>query len=359
MPTAPPPNRVLLVSGPAAGGIRRHLDTLAAGLRGEDIRVSLAAPERLDADPELVRFDLTLGDRPRPVGAIHDLRTLRRCAAQWEPQLVHAHGVKAGLLSLIAFPRARLPVVITFHNLWSGAGALHPVLRLLIPRAAAAVTVSEAVRDSLESGGIALPNAVVIPNGVDLSAFPVQEPPRAAAPFTAAFLGRLTDEKGVQVLLETAGMLRSERGLRFVIAGRGPLQAQVAAAARSGSARIEYLGHQEDVLPVYQSAAVVLVPSLSEGLGLSAIEAMACGRPVIASRVGGLPEVISHNETGLFVPPADPAALARAIMELMRDPSLCARMGAAGRARVQELFTVQRMLRQVLTTYRRTAGSQK
>lgn len=355
MPTPPRPRRVLLVSGPASGGIRRHLDTLAAGLQGEGMRVALAAPEAFDSAADLVRFDLMLGPGPRPAAALKDLLTLRRAAAQWEPHLVHAHGLKAGLLSLLAFAGGPLPVVITFHNL-RGGGAMQPLLRLLIPRAAAAVAVSEAVRESLESAGIALPDAVVIPNGVDLSAFPVLKPAPAGDPFTAAFLGRLTDEKGVRILLQAAGLLRSERRIRFVVAGDGPLRAEVEAVSRTGPGRVEYLGHQEDVLGVYQPAAVIVVPSLSEGLGLTAIEAMASGRPVIASRVGGLPEVLLHNETGLFVPPADPEALARAIMALMQDPALRVQMAAAGRARVEELFTLDRMLRQVLITYRRAAG---
>ena len=106
---------------------------------------------------------------------------------------------------------------------------------------------------------------------------------------------------------------------------------------------MEFLGFRDDVPALLAQAAVVVVPSRSEGLGLSALEAMAAGKPVVASAVGGLREVVIHEETGLLVPPEDPAALAAALKSLLSAPERARKMGEAGRARVETEFDVEVM----------------
>jgi len=141
---------VLLVSGPAAGGIRGHLEALARGLPPREWRVAAALPPAVRLEAPIPRLPLDLGDRPRPLADARALLSLRAAAASLRPDLVHAHGVKAGLLALAAGLRA--PVVVTFHNLWRG-GLLTLPARLLLPRAAALVAVSGAVAGSLAAGG--------------------------------------------------------------------------------------------------------------------------------------------------------------------------------------------------------------
>ena len=112
--------------------------------------------------------------------------------------------------------------------------------------------------------------------------------------------------------------------------------------ARAGE-NVAFLGFVEDVPALLRQVAIVVVPSRSEGLGLSALEAMAADRPVVASSVGGLREVVVHGETGLLVPPEDPDALADALKSLLDDPARILKMGEAGRARVQAEFDVEAM----------------
>jgi len=111
------------------------------------------------------------------------------------------------------------------------------------------------------------------------------------------------------------------------------------------------VGFRRDVAACLAAADVVALPSLQEGLGVAALEAMAAGRPVVASRVGGLAEAVVHEETGLLVPPGDPTALATALARLARDPGLRARLGAAGRARVLAHYTAARMAEGTLACY--------
>lgn len=339
--------RVLLVSGPVAGGIRRHLESLARGLPPLGWEPALAAPASVPLGVPLPRFPVELGDRPRPAADMRALPALRRAAAEWRPDVIHAQGVKAALLCLLAFPGGAPPAVISFQNLWHG-GPLTVPLRLLAGRAAATVAITGAVRDSLASHGIPLRGLHVIPNGIDPTRFS-PAPARDEGPFTVAFLGRLTEEKGVPMLLEMARLLDPEAGIRLLVAGDGPLRGLVEQAAREGL--LTYLGQQEDAARVYHAADAVVMPSLSEGQGLTAVEAMACGLPVVASRVGGLAEVVLDSETGLLVPPGDAGAAAAAVRRLAAAAGLRAVMGTAGRRRVLEHFTEDVMLRRLTAVY--------
>ena len=346
-----PRQRILLVCGPAVGGMRRHVESLAAGLPGRGFEIAVAAPAAMELGLPNARFGLELGDRPRPASDLGALWELRQAVRDWRPALIHAHGVKAALLTLGARLPGRPPVVVTFHNLWHG-GPLTLPLRLVTQRAAAAVAVSEAVRERLATHGIRPRELTVIPNGLDLAAFPLTPPAPKSRPFTAAFLGRLTEEKGVLVLLEAAPLFLKTPDVRLVVVGDGPLHVAVEEAARRYGPRLTYLGHQHDVRAVYHAVDAVLIPSLSEGHPLTALEAMASGLPVVASRTGGLPEIVVEGETGVLVPPGDPRELADALVGLAKDRDRRRALGAAGRRRVEKEFAVERLLERLIEVYR-------
>ncbi len=145
----------------------------------------------------------------------------------------------------------------------------------------------------------------------------------------------------------------------MLAAGEGGEHAVLAARVRTLGldANVRFLGRVDDVASVLAAADVLVMPSRQEGLGVAALEAMAAGLPVIASRVGGLPEAVVDGATGLLVPPADVPALAAAIARLAADRALARRLGAAGRARVRERFTMAGMAAATLAVYRRLAES--
>jgi glycosyltransferase involved in cell wall biosynthesis len=266
--------------------------------------------------------------------------------------VIHAHGVKAALLTLLQpLTGENSPVVVTFHNLWQG-GALTLPLRLLMRRAAAGVAVSEAVRLRLEHSGIRPSMLTVIPNGVDLEAFSPSPVPPQSRPFTISFLGRLTEEKGVPELLSLVDRWPASVPARFLIAGDGPLRRAVSEAARAGSP-ICFLGHQQDPRVVYRQTDVVVMPSHSEGHPITALETMASGLPLVATQVGGLAEIIVAGETGLLVPPGNPAALLEALLGLASNRQRREAMGAAGRCRAEVEFGLTRMLDRLEALYRR------
>jgi glycosyltransferase involved in cell wall biosynthesis len=165
-------------------------------------------------------------------------------------------------------------------------------------------------------------------------------------------LGALERRKGHAVLLAAGERLAAEGvALRYVFCGDGSEHAALRAAAASLGDRVVFAGFQREVAACLEAADVVALPSLHEGLGVAALEAMAAGRPVVASRVGGLGEVVVDGVTGLLVPAGDATALARALARLARDAGLRVRLGRAGRERVLAGYTAARMADGTIACY--------
>jgi glycosyltransferase involved in cell wall biosynthesis len=171
-------------------------------------------------------------------------------------------------------------------------------------------------------------------------------------------LARLDKQKGLHYLLEAAALIPEAM---FVLAGEGPerpaLEAQTRALGLNH--RVVFLGYRDDVGDLLASCDLFVLPSLFEGLPLSVLEAMAAGKPVVATAIGGTDEAIVHGETGLLVHPADPVALARAIRTAVSDPVLSQRLGAAGRARAQQEFAAESMVRRITEIYDEILDSRK
>jgi glycosyltransferase involved in cell wall biosynthesis len=164
----------------------------------------------------------------------------------------------------------------------------------------------------------------------------------------------LVRRKGVDVLLAAVAALAPRSRSTLWVAGDGPERAELeSAAARLGIAeRVRFLGRRSDVPDLLEACDVFVLPARQEGLGVAALEAMARGRPVVASAVGGLAEIVIPERTGLLVPPDDAAALAAALDRLLADPGLARRLGAAGAARVAEHFLAEQMVSAYEALYR-------
>jgi len=167
-------------------------------------------------------------------------------------------------------------------------------------------------------------------------------------------VGWLTPVKGHRVLLEAVALLRRTwPRLCVVIVGDGPLREELKriASARGLAGAVRLLGTRADIPECLAGMDLYVQPSLNEGMGRALVEAMAAGRPVVASRVGGIPSLIEHRRTGLLVPPGDPDALAEAIAELITHPELARALGHAARQRIDATFSVAAMVRAVEAVY--------
>lgn len=282
------------------------------------------------------------------------LWSLRRHMRSWRPRIVHTHGALAGR---VAGRLSGARVIYTKHGMAAseeqaiqvrsaGALARRAAVRLFLDRI---VAVSDAVARSLTAQGARPERIHVIPGGVDLSAYP--STPQPLVPGVIGTLGRLQKEKGFDVLLDAMGQLRGEA--RLLLGGEGLLSEELPELSHvlGVADLVEFRGFVRDVPAFMAEMGLFVLSSRSEGLGLVLIEAMAAGRPVVATHVGGVPEVVVHGKTGLLVPPEDPNALAEAIRQVLADPDLAGRMGEAGRRRAELLYGADRMAEQTLALY--------
>jgi glycosyltransferase involved in cell wall biosynthesis len=270
-----------------------------------------------------------LGRRPwlGPPLLVTMTRALRRAAR--DADLVHVHWLHNAVAALLA----RKPYVVTLHGTDMALAARAPWLaRPLLRRARAVIAVSRALAEDAKRLGAR--NVHVIPNGIDLPAA-VREP---AEPPHVLFAARLAREKGVEELVAATD------GIPLVVAGDGPLRRLVPGALGFVS--------PAELARLYDEAAVVVCPSRREGFGVVCAEAMAHARPVVASAVGGLVDLVRHEETGLLVPPRDPRALRAALERLLGDRDLRERLGAAGRARVARACAWDEVTARTLAVYR-------
>jgi len=375
--------RILLAAQrfpPAIGGVDRHVQALAERLPAEGVEPVVVTtdlrtprPWRRFTSSELPpttpfrvfrHRPFSLLPLPNDLGIVSPGMLLR--LGKEPGALIHAHGFAqfptwAGAL---AAALRRLPLVVTPHSdpgrpRWGRAmfdalvkeGTLAPARRV--------IAETEMERRFLIRIGVPPERLRVIPGGIDLAACPPPIPrERAPAePLRVLFVGRVDfDQKGVDVLLEAAGRLAHRSDLEWRIVGEIWVPPEALLARRSrlpSTVRLTITGRRSEpeLDAEYRSADLLVVPSRFEPFGLVLLEGMARGLPIIASRVGGMPELVGDSGAALWVPPGDPGALAEAIERLADDPTLRRRLAAAGRPRV-EAFDWARQIPQVVAVYR-------
>jgi starch synthase len=290
-----------------------------------------------------------------------------------EADLVHTHTWYVGFGGMLVQAIHDLPLVVTLHSMeplrpWkadqlgTGYAVSTWAERLAVERAERVIAVSAQMReDILVHFRVEPGRVVVIHNGVDAEAFHRTEQREALArhgvrePYVL-FVGRISEQKGIFPLLESARALPDDVSL--VLCASSPDTPELAArleAAVAGRSRVRWINAMlpvAEVVQLYSHASVFVCPSIYEPFGLINLEAMACGTPVVASRVGGIPEVVVDGETGWLVPPGDPAALAEALRVALADPARARRMGEAGRRRVEAHFSWDRIAERTLAVYR-------
>ena len=264
-------------------------------------------------------------------GGIGSWPRLRRAAAEFAPRVIDAHTGSAHTLALVLAAGRSCAVVRTAAD--ARPPRAHAAARFAARRTAAYLAANSVLEEALRRSFPGSP-VVRVPQGVD---GPGEPKPLPAEP-VAGVLARLDPVKGHAALFEAA--VGGPPGLVVRCAGEGRLADELAERARGSATRIELLGRVEDPWAFMAGCRIGVVPSLgSEAVSRAALEWMAAGRPVIASRVGGLPDLVEHGETGLLVPPGGAGSLRNALAELALDPERAARMGAAGRKRWEREFS--------------------
>jgi glycosyltransferase involved in cell wall biosynthesis len=371
--------------GDAAGSF---LLRLAIALRAEDVNVRVVAPaaaglpaaeeisgvrvERFRYAPRRYEKLAYTGNMARDVASswsarlalvgflgadfVHAVRARR----SFEPEVVHAHWwFPNGVVGTWVGGLARIPLVTTLHGtdvrLARTVGVAKPMFGHVLRHSAAVTTVSNWLKEETEAlvPGIH-PTVAPMPVATDLFA-----PGSSRDGQRLLFVGRLMPQKGVEHLLHALALMKTKASLDIV--GDGPSRASLEQLAKQleVAPRIRWHGQvsQSELPPLYQRASAVVVPSIDEGLGLVAVEALLCETPVVAFDSGGLRDVIQHNKTGLLVEPGDRQALAGTLDELLARDGRGSDLGRAGRIYALSAFAPESAARRYAGIYRQVLGA--
>jgi glycosyltransferase involved in cell wall biosynthesis len=355
-----------------------HLHKLT-GVSGSEghLLALLPALRARGVDARFLGLDVPGSDAPRFYAALDELgvphrsvrcgpdvsprlaRDVIRAVRAERPDLVHTHLVHADVYGAIAGVRAHAALVSTKHNddpFRSGKGRY--LERLLTRRAARVLCITEALAH-FNRDVVGLPGEKLRVVHYGLDSPPEPWGPRGGpdlAPETPVLVAvcRLVRQKGVDVAVEAFALVRERHpAAQLVVLGEGPLRDELTAlAARRGvDDAVSFPGRVGDIAWWLRRARVVVHPARWEGFGLALLEAMLCERPIVATRVSSIPEIVAEGETGLLVPPDDPTALAEAVGALLDDPARASAMGEAGRLRARAEFSVARMAERTTAAY--------
>jgi len=314
---------------------------------------------------------LDMSDSPRLSQLIRGVTRLAGIMDALQIDLVQAFLYRANVLASLAarFARRR-PVVVIGQRSLSQLGGRQAVLAARLTRRLCdrVVAVSETVRDDLISNeGVRPEQIVVIENGVDTARFVVAKvngarlqwkcPPETVI---VGGVGRLAREKGFAHLVGGIDLARA-RGVdvTLLVAGDGPERPGLEHQAKRLNGYARFLGVHHDPRQLYAALDIFVLPSLEEGLPNALLEAMACGCAVVASRVGGVPEIVEHERSGLLVEPGSPTALADAMVRLAKDGALRLRLGREAVRRVRERFDIVRTVERHADLYRALLSEQR
>jgi glycosyltransferase involved in cell wall biosynthesis len=324
----------------------------------DDIRALGIEPTELELRSSLLR--------PHTALAIARLAAWRRAQ---RPALIHCHDLYSVLLGVPAAKLIGVPVLASRRDLGHHVTRLQrPMVRLALRHATMVLANAATVASQLEyEEGVPAPQLAIVPNGLDLAAFDRAARELAApvelgdgGPPTVLNVARMTyPVKGHDDLLRAVALVRREApALRVFLVGDGPREAELRRLSTELGLDdvVRFLGRRDDVPALLARADIVCHPSRMEGLPNAVMEAMAAARPIVATAVGGTPELIQDGVHGLLAPPESPEALARGILTLLADPARGARMGRAARARIETSFGLEALVERVSRLYERVTA---
>ena len=362
------PTRILFVDSEQVWrGGQEQVFSLMSGLIQKGYSVYLAAPPEAPlakraAGIGIRVFTLKMGWEISLVGVYRFLRLLRRR----EFHVIHFNTPRPLLAGGIACRLSRVPAVVISRRVnfplrsWFSSLKYNYLVDQIF-------TVSASIRETLIKNRVRAEHVKVIYEGVDLTWFDQQVTDlridRSAERPLVGVVAHLSAEKGHRTLLEAAAELKkgASNSANFVVVGDGILRNELEeiAVKLDISERVLFLGFRSDAEALMRQFDIFCLPSLSEGLSSAILAAMAAQLPVVATAVGGIPELVQDGVTGLLVVPERPAELSQALGTLLNNPVLCLRMGKAGRQRIESHFTLQQKLDSTERAYQKLLAKSK
>jgi glycosyltransferase involved in cell wall biosynthesis len=369
--------KVAIVLATSAGGVGGHVRSVVTGLVARGAHVVVLGPASTD---ELFGFGkagarfaaVEIADRPHPAGDTRAVARIRRLTRGAD--VVHAHGLRAGGLAALALTRAVPasmrgsvpPLIVTLHNAVIAGGvigAAYATLERIVARQAAEIlAVSPDLEDRMHSLGAREVRRALVPapprrRSEDGSAHAkVRADLGAADRPLVAVVARLAEQKGLPLLLDaSAAWTRRTPPPLVAIAGDGPLEAPLKARIEAEGLPVRLLGRRSDVPELLAVADVAVVSSVWEGQPLIVQEVLRAGRPLVATRVGGIPGMV--GEAAVLVPSGDAVALSEAVLRVLDDPEYAGRLASSASAQARRLPTEEDAIDQLTAVYARATGT--
>jgi glycosyltransferase involved in cell wall biosynthesis len=332
-------------------GGQNQLFTLVKGLRARGHKIHLACEPHTLLETKAREMDITI--HPIKVRSELGLLSLLRLIfilRKARPQILAFNTPKAIFIGTLAswfvpvqariiFRRVSFPLRKSWFTRFKYTWKIDCI-----------VAISESIRSQLQIGGLPASIIRIIYEGMDLSSYskdPSRAPRSSNEPAIIGTAAHLSHEKGLNFLIEAASLIsNAKEKLRFVIVGDGDCLPELKALAQAKglSDIFQFVGFHTNISQYMNAFDIFALPSLSEGLSSAILEAMAASLPIVATKAGGIPELVQNGDNGLLVAPADPEALARAIQHLVDNPEISQNMGLRGRARMEEQFTLERKI---------------
>ena len=370
---------VLHILEATTGGTRRHLVDLTTALDRETFDVSvICATERdkaflLDIDRmRAAGVDVTVIPMVRNISPVRDTVAFTRILdllKQRSFDIVHTHSSKAGFLGRLAARLARVPATVHSPHVFAFQMDVHPAVRslyfrlekLVASRTDRFICVCANEKQIAVDAGLASPEKfTVIPNGISgpASGTTASAPDLGFGPnhVIIGTVGRLTRQKGlVNLVCAAKSVIDHVPQARFILVGTGELKARLESLIHELSldGKVRIIDVKDGFESFYPLIDIFVLPSVWEGMPYALLEAMSHSNAIVATRVGGVPEAVHDGKSGLLVPPADPAALAIALVRLARDPDLRAGLGKNAKESAAANFSLERMVRQTEDLYHR------
>lgn len=359
------------VTGPGGGPEKTILNSPRYIGDGYEMRLGYLRPRNdaaYDLPERAAALGVTLVDIPES-GAIDfgAIRKISREIREFRPHLIHAHDYKTNLLSVLLGKWHRVPVVTTVHGYDPRTPKMnryYAIDRWSLRWMGHVVVVNDDLCREVVSHGVSVDRCTVVANGIDSEMFQARNERSESKRklridedrLVIGAVGRLSAEKGFDVLIRAAARLLDEGlAIELLIVGEGPARAELQREISrcKHPERMRLLGHCRDVIPIYEAMDVFVLSSLREGLPNALLEAMAMQVPVVATRIAGIPGVISNGESGLLVEAGDELPLAEAIRCLAADDALRNRLGAAARQCIVERFSFRNRMEKIRAIYDR------
>jgi len=281
--------------------------------------------------------------------------------------LAHFHDAHSVAVGSVAASMARVPIRIISRRVDFPLKQNFFSKRKYGNNVDALIAISEGVKEVLMKGGIREEVIEVIPSGIDFSPYEEasssdylrREFSFAPGDYLVGIVAHLAEHKGHKYLIQATKLLKEHTNkIKIIIVGGGPLKYELDEQAKDLKVKdiVYFLGFREDIPQILSSLDLFVLSSFLEGMGSSLLDAMACRLPVVATRTGGIPEVVVHRKTGLLVSPRSPSALAKAILKLYEDRELASRLGQKGYEVVRQKFSAEAMAEKIIDLYERIAA---